>query len=44
MYIYYFSNILTIHHTIKENDKMLRIIICVACFGSQSQLVAVDKR
>ncbi|XP_061390286.1 TBC1 domain family member 31 [Musca vetustissima] len=39
------GNILTIHHTIKENDKMLRIVISVACFDIRGlQLVAVDRR
>uniref|UniRef100_A0A1I8P102 Rab-GAP TBC domain-containing protein n=1 Tax=Stomoxys calcitrans TaxID=35570 RepID=A0A1I8P102_STOCA len=39
------GNILTIHHTIKENDKILRIVICVACFDVRGlQLVALDSR
>ncbi|XP_005176828.1 TBC1 domain family member 31 [Musca domestica] len=39
------GNILTIHHTVRENDKMLRIVISVACFDMRGlQLVAVDRR
>ncbi|XP_075165219.1 TBC1 domain family member 31 isoform X2 [Haematobia irritans] len=39
------SNILTIHHTIKENEKILRIVICVACFDIRGWLlVALDSR
>ncbi|EDW73950.1 uncharacterized protein Dwil_GK21641 [Drosophila willistoni] len=39
------GNILTVHHTIKENGQQLRIPISACCFNNDSnKLVAIDKR
>ncbi|KAI8127608.1 hypothetical protein CVS40_2974 [Lucilia cuprina] len=39
------GNILTVHHTIKENNKMLRIVLNVCCFDMRgTQMLAIDRR
>ncbi|XP_065370226.1 TBC1 domain family member 31 [Calliphora vicina] len=39
------GNILTVHHTIKENNKMLRIVLNVCCFDVRgTHMLAIDRR
>ncbi|XP_002018405.2 uncharacterized protein LOC6592286 [Drosophila persimilis] len=39
------GNILTVHHTVKEDGQLLRIQIAACCFSDQSnKLVVIDKR
>ena len=41
----FLSNILTVNHTIKENNKLLRIVLSVCCFDLRgTQMLAIDRR